>query len=70
MPKTLLFAIWMICRTPPSSATTGDEYCAPSVTPVERQSGLPVFLSSAAIVPFFPPGVTINASPSTSGDSL
>src|SRR5688572_5886644 len=59
----------MYCRTPPIVAMIGDEYWASSVHSPLCHIGLPVLLSSASIVPLAPPGVTINLSPSTSGDS-
>src|SRR5437868_4065491 len=50
-PAILSLVTWMYCRTPPISATIGEEYVARSVKPLLRQMTSPVFLLSAASVP-------------------
>src|SRR5438132_657761 len=59
----------MYWRTPPGSATIVEAYWAGSVHSWLCQMTLPVFLSSAASVPSFPPGVQIKRSPSIRTDS-
>src|ERR671914_187584 len=60
----------MIVRTPPTLATIGDAYPAPSLKSLLTHAVLPVVLSSATTPAPRPPGATITRFPSTSGDSL
>jgi hypothetical protein len=60
----------MMVRTPPTSATIGEEYPAPSLSSLLTHTVLPDILSSATTPAPRPPGVTITWSPSMSGDSL